>query len=485
MYNHNIFPIKMATQTTHLSQYFGVPHAEFVKHGVYDALLGEDSRLHIDPLLIRDTKIPEFIDGYSKFLNRFSDTARLVQFVKTANYSDRFYRQICNRLTFKELANTGLGFSKSGGHGTGISGTLTKQLANSVIDIEKAGIADPEIYALMPVIEENIGPDRISDMIFSILFENFVRYTSSKLEEMGITRHTQIVEFKFGKLRMPVYKKSSIKFVPQSFLCELPEAHSWDDIDRVDNYNRRIREKVCAEIGIALKDAHKIKKNDLKDYLLSHPKVVDDVLAYYKSLSGIPYDFSRDKLGEYIRAIVGEMSFPKDLMSFHIANVEDVKCITLAICQHYKSLIENNRMYALFRDSKTDKYSETNAQLLFFCMAEAYCNANNIDLTRESDAGWGELDFKLSQGASAKVLIEMKLSSNSQLEKGLSCQLPAYMQAEKGHFGILMIILTHDRDISRVRQVVNQSSVAKANGDAVKDVMVIDARCRLSASKLK
>lgn len=235
----------------------------------------------------------------------------------------------------------------------------------------------------------------------------------------------------------------------------------------------------------SLKDAHKIKKNDLKDYLLSHPKVVDDVLAYYKSLSGIPYDFSRDKLGEYIRAIVGEMSFPKDLMSFHIANVEDVKCITLAICQHYKSLIENNRMYALFRDSKTDKYSETNAQLLFFCMAEAYCNANNIDLTRESDAGWGELDFKLSQGASAKVLIEMKLSSNSQLEKGLSCQLPAYMQAEKGHFGILMIILTHDRDISRVRQVVNQSSVAKANGDAVKDVMVIDARCRLSASKLK
>lgn len=87
----------------------------------------------------------------------------------------------------------------------------------------------------MPVIEENIGPDRISDMIFSILFDNFVRYTSSKLEEMGITRHTQIVEFKFGKLRMPVYKKSSIKFVPQSFLCELPEAHSWDDIDRVDN----------------------------------------------------------------------------------------------------------------------------------------------------------------------------------------------------------------------------------------------------------
>ena len=97
----------------------------------------------------------------------------------------------------------------------------------------------------------------------------------------------------------------------------------------------------------------------------------------------------------------------------------------------------------------------------------------------------GELDFKLSQGASAKVLIEMKLSSNTQLEKGLTCQLPAYMQAEKGHYGILMILLTHDRDLNRVNQVLEQNSLAKANGNSVKDVMVIDARFRPSASKLK
>ena len=475
----------MPSKSIHLSQYFGIPHSAFVEHGVYDALLGEDSRLHIDPLLLKGTSIPEFKEGYAEFLKRFSDTAHLVPHVRVKSLSDRFYRQICNRLTFKELANTGLGFSKNGGHGTGISGTLTKQLANSVIDIEKAGIKDPEIYALMPVIEENIGPDRISDMIFSILFEEFIRYTSSKLEELGITTHTRIIEFEFGKFRMPIYNKVSIKFVPQSFLCELPEAHSWDDIERVDNYNRRIREQVCKAIGIALKDAHKIKKNDLKDYLLSHPKVTEDVLTYYKSLSGVPYDFSRDKSGEYIRAIVNEMRFPTDLGISHIANIDDVRNVTYTICQHYRTIIENNRMYTLFRDSKTEKYSETNAQLLFFCMAEAYCNANNIDLTRESDAGWGELDFKLSQGASAKVLIEMKLSSNTQLEKGLTCQLPAYMQAEKGHYGILMILLTHDKDLNRVNQVLEQNYLANANGNSVKDVMVIDARFRPSASKLK
>lgn len=474
----------MTETSIHLSQYLGVSHAEFIRHGVYDALIGEDSRLHIDPLLLRDTTVPEFQDGYAKFLKRFSDMAHLVQFVKVCNTSDRFYQRICNRLTFKELANTGLGFSKSGGHGTGISGTLTNQLANSVIEIVRAGIIDPEIFALMPVIEENIGPDRISDMMFSILFENFARYTSTKLDEMGITCHTQEMKFSFGKFRMPIYKRKSIKFVPQSFLCELPEAHSWDDIDRVDNYNRSIREKVCKEIGIALKDASKIKKPELKGYMLSHPQVTEEVLSYYKSLSGVPYDFSNDKLGEYIRATVNEMTFPKNLDKSQLVNIDDVKRTTGLICQQYKSMIELNRMYALFRDTNSGKYSETNAQLLFFCMAQAYCKTNDIDLTRESDAGSGELDFKLSHGDRAKVLIEMKLSSNTQLEKGLSCQLPAYMQAENGQYGILLILLTHDKDISRVRRVVAQNNAAKANGDSVKDVIVIDARCKPSASKL-
>lgn len=475
----------MSGTPLHLSQYFGIPHSVFVKHGVYDALLDKDSRLHIDPLLIRGANIREFQDGYDKFLKHFTDTARLAHFVKASKLSDKFYHQICNRMTFKELANTGLGFSKSGGHGTGISGSLTSQLAKSVIDIENAGIVDPEIYALIPIIEDRIGPDRISDMMLSILYENFIRYTSAMTTEMGITQNTRVLEFSFGKFRVPIYRKAPIKFVPQSFLCELPEARSWDDIDRVDNYNRRIREKVCLAIGIALKDAHKIKKSEIKDCLLSHPQIAADVLAYYKTLSGVPYDFSGDKLGEYIRAIVNEMTFPKNIEISQVGSIEDVRHVTELICKQYKSIIENNRMYKLFYDSKNDKYSETNAQLLFFCMAAAYCDANDIDLTRESDAGHGELDFKLSHGASIKVLIEMKLSANPQLKKGLSNQLPAYMLAEKGKLGILMIILTHNRDIPRVMRVVEQNNQAKNNGDVVKDVLVIDARLRPSASKLR
>lgn len=468
-----------------LSQYLGIKHRDFVSNGVYDSVLGKDSRLHIDPLLIKGTSIDEFSTGYDLFLKHFSDIARLVPHVVHKTKADRFYNQIFQRLKFKEVANTGLGYGRSGGHGTGISGRLSAQLADSVIDIVRAGIIDPEIFALMPVIEENVASDRISDMMISILFECFVRYTAYKTHELNITKRIKNFTFQFGYFSLPEYQHKPIIFIPQEFLCELPEAHTWDDIEIVDNYNRRLKEKVCASIGIAMKDVVKTKKSEIKDYILAHPHCAEDMLTYYRSLTGVPYNFTNDKLGEYIRVQVNELQFPieKDL-PHPLISQNDAKTVTERICNLYKELIECNRMYKLFYDSKSGRYSETKAQLLFYCIADSFCQTNNIDLTRESDAGAGELDFKLSQGANEKVLIEMKLSNNSQLEAGLKSQLPAYMASERGHYGILLILLTHDKDRRRVEKVLRQHQLAKVNGDNVKDVIVISAIERPSASKL-
>lgn len=50
-----------------LSNFCGKLHADFESRGVYDAILDEDKNLHVDPLLIKGTKIPEFINGYEYF----------------------------------------------------------------------------------------------------------------------------------------------------------------------------------------------------------------------------------------------------------------------------------------------------------------------------------------------------------------------------------------------------------------------------------
>lgn len=133
----------------HYSQYFNLLHKDFVNKGVYNGFLDKDSLLHIDPLLLRDCTIPEFMDSYNNFLDYFRSFIHLVKHTNQPNEQDRFYKKIIQMFTMKEIPNTGLGFSKEKSHGTGISGTLSKQLARSTYDIIQAGLEDPEIFALM------------------------------------------------------------------------------------------------------------------------------------------------------------------------------------------------------------------------------------------------------------------------------------------------------------------------------------------------
>ncbi|MDC4898178.1 hypothetical protein NQ967_18780, partial [Acinetobacter baumannii] len=57
--------------------------------------------------------------------------------------------------------------------------------------------------------------------------------------------------------------------------------------------------------------------------------------------------------------------------------------------------------------------------------------------------------FKFSNGANTKVLVEVKLTSNSKLKKGFESQLPIYQRAEKSQKGIYLVI--HNIEISDQR----------------------------------
>lgn len=112
-------------------------------------------------------------------------------------------------------------------------------------------------------------------------------------------------------------------------------------------------------------------------------------------------------------------------------------------------MIEDNQLCKLLYDKNGKRKHESAAQLLFFGIADAYCSANNLDISPESDAGRGPVDFKVSKGANIKVLVEVKLTSNSKLEKGFTSQLPIYQKSEKSHKGIYLVI--HNMEISENR----------------------------------
>ena len=51
------------------------------------------------------------------------------------------------------------------------------QVISDAFDIVKKGILYPEIFQLVSLFEENIGPDRLSDMISTIIYPDMVAYT--------------------------------------------------------------------------------------------------------------------------------------------------------------------------------------------------------------------------------------------------------------------------------------------------------------------
>lgn len=463
------------------STYFRVKHSAFVDAGVFDGQIGKDVNMHINPLLLRNCTVPEFENAYDEFLNYFKDIISLAKHVKELSTTDRCFRQIIKLFQFKETHNSGLGYSVSGTRGTGISGALSRQLANNAVEIVRIGIEDPAIFTLLPIFEEGIGADRISDMTITILKKNFIAYTVRVAQELGLKTASRLVDAKTNWGNLPVYKKEPIILVPAAILSNLPMALDKSEVDEVSAYNENLRSIICKEIGLSIQEYLEMSKKELRESLLSDVDRLKGILQHISRTRFVPYDFSSDRNLVYLLVSLKENYVSPNELTLPKAYENNVKDIVFTICERFKELIEYNRMSTLlFSDGKPQ--NESVVQRIFYCTAILYCETNNIDINRESDPGCGELDFKFSSGAHKKVIVEIKLSSNKQLLHGLTTQLPIYMETEKAQDGILMIVRMSPKDDKLIERVIEEHNSIPECITKPK-LLVIDGVPRPSASK--
>ncbi|MGZ5045580.1 MAG: hypothetical protein ACXV8P_12400 [Methylobacter sp.] len=122
------------------------------------------------------------------------------------------------------------------------------------------------------------------------------------------------------------------------------------------------------------------------------------------------------------------------------------------------------------------------AQRLFFAVAYSYCQANNIDLTPEANAGNGPVDFKLSQGFDSKIVVEVKLSTNSRLVHGYETQLEVYKRADDTDEGIFLLIYVGGIGKKYVEVEKVRGKFLQENGKA-SEIRFVDGTRKASASK--
>ncbi|HXT68542.1 MAG TPA: hypothetical protein VN700_02230 [Vicinamibacterales bacterium] len=468
-----------------LSEALGVDKKALEDAGVFNGFVDLDSRFHIDPHLLASSGAPELAGSRETFDKHFGGVFALVKASKKRG--DIFWSKAVDNLIFAEIPNTGLGYSKDGKSGSAIGVGLAIELADLAGEIIGAGCQDPTIFDLVGLLQEGVGADRISDMTAAVVRGHILAFSARVAQDLKLgtvkVTHGDAV---FLVPKDPV-SGASLYLVPADILRHLPVANSWSDIDIVSSHNSALRHKVNGLIGDTWRKAtKKVKKAVLRKTLLDNPELLADFLKQYRDKQASAYDFVKDPdalIRWYEEAVGLANKDPLQLDAAKLQAPETAIEVVKAICQRYKEMVEANRLSRLLYNDNGEPKKEKAAQLVFYAIADAYCQANNLDISPEVDGGAGSVDFKFSKGYSLRINVEIKLSSNSQLVHGLEQQLPAYDAAEKSLHSIYLLIQT-TATAKSIARVVKLAQALKASGKRVPDVWTVDGRLKASASNL-
>lgn len=468
-----------------LADYYDINQERFKSTGALDPILDVDTRLFIDPSLLRVSTTPELCGSYNKVIEYFEKILLIVSEIESPN--DCIWRQASKMLVFPEVAGLSIGYASKGTRGSGMGKALREELLLTIWSVVKAGISKPALFELLGIFQSDIGPDRISDMLAKIVISDLMNFTKRVCDECNIPMYVhRIPQAKFPE-RLPTnpITNTPIILVPKEILRDLPVADEFGDISWIVEHNESLRAELNNIVGSSWlsKMSTGEKKERLKDYFIRHPSALDKIISAYSKVTPEKYDFDNDPAGEVIwYSAAKEISenIPLTLRMSDTPTLDEVEKVVQEICDHFRVLIEDNQLSKLLYDGDGKPKHESASQLLFYGVASAYCRANNLDLSPESDAGRGPVDFKMSRGYCGKVLVEVKLTSNSKLIQGFKKQLPIYQKAEGTPRGIYLVIDNGGGSDSRMR---NFRDAVLAAGKTAPKVMFIDGVRRISASK--
>lgn len=449
---------------------------ELEELGVFDSLMDEDSNFFINIKRLKDTEVPEFKDSYDNINAYFRDLGILLKASK--NPQDKLYKTAVKKFDFSEVRGINLGFSK-GARGAGFGPKLSNQIVKDASEIIKSGSEQPEIFHLTSLFEENVGPDRLSDMIATLIYEDIVKYTKRVYKEFGINKENYPeYSFESGLLINP-YKDCELLLLPIDILHELPIARSWDDIDRVVTENETIRREMSELVGKEWRKlASSQKKRYIKDYIFMKPHLVSKVIADYRSTDVKAYDIYQN-IDYKIERLINNITKVKKELNLSEKNSYES---ALEIIGTFKNWIENQKGYTILEGIDT-RNEEKIIQRTLHGTAGFYCKINNLDISPESNTGRGPVDFKISRGDD-KTVVEIKLTSNQETVHGFEIQIEEYAKSE-GAENKIFLLIDNGRSSNRIKKVEESYENRKKAGENPAIVIVIDAKPKESASKYK
>jgi len=476
-----------ATDPRTFTDCFDVKPARLAQFGVLNPTLAIDTKLFIDPLLLKQSRHSE-ISGQaaSEYRHHFEQViAFLVASTKTTDVAWRTARRL---LSFPEIKGTCLGYGAGSISGSGFGPALTERVLMVGKEIVDLGIRDPDLFSAMALFEEDIGPDRVSDMTTNVVRVALLSFNRTILRKLKLQGEDFEINGVHGEmLRNPCQsRRTPIVLVPLDILRELPIARAWDEVADAASKNSALRARVNKHVAHIWAAKTKRDKAELRSQALADGKAFETLLD---ALHGVPlraYDASADPDGVLSWAPVARSFATKFPLQIAAAptplTLDDAHSLVRRIVAQFRQLIEHNGLNReLYRDNGTPRHEST-AQRIFFAVAYCYCTANRLDISPEVDTGSGKIDFKFSQGFDRRVLVEVKLSTNSSLVHGYETQLETYKAAQQTLRAIYLAI-----DVGRMgkkdEKLIKMRNAAATKGQPLSDLEFVDGRVKPPASK--
>ena len=444
-----------------------------------------DAKLFIDPLLVASSAHTELRNAEVTYKNFFSDIIKLLVASKTED--DIAWRTAYRKLLFREIKGTCLGYGAASINGSGFGPRLTRKITRTAKEIVDLGVKDPDLFIALPLLEDDVGPDLISDMTTNIIFSDLVNFNGRIIKQLKVSGEVFRINGQEGIF--PVNPSSShrtpVILVPADILRDLPIANDWEDVCRVASENAVLRDKVNRLIGEiwkarSRKDKHEIRKSALASY-----DAFTTLLDLIHGTTPDAYDLTADPDGLFNWRRIHETvakDFPLSFAVTGTLTLDSVSEVVRDIIVQFQHLIEDRGLAReLWHNGR--RRNEKSVQRLFFAVADSYCKANNLDISPEVDTGTGEIDFKFSQGYDNRFLVEVKLSDNPKLISGYTKQLETYKKSESTMKASYLVI-----DVSKMakkdEQLIKIKNERIAAGLPVSDIVFIDGRIKVSASRL-
>ena len=153
-----------------------------------------------------------------KFINKIIKLAKKKQYDKLIEFIDNFYERNETRLGYSIETTYGKSFGENGGK------DFIKSISKS--EIYEYGCVE-DIFDLLIVVY-NIGEDKVSDLITTIIFQDLIEYTQKQCDLWKIPTKNVSLDKKcwnseleiWEKIntRLPIHSKRPIVFVPKSFV---------------------------------------------------------------------------------------------------------------------------------------------------------------------------------------------------------------------------------------------------------------------------